>query len=299
MAKRIGFIGLGTMGKPMAHNLLKAGFELTVCGHVNLVPVEELCHEGATVVDCPREVAQRSEVVITCLPDTAVVEEVVLGPDGVMEGATEGCIVIDMSTISPTATREIASRLAERGTEMLDAPISGGETGAIAGTLAIMVGGKESVFEACWSILEAMGKSIVYVGGHGSAQIIKLCNQVAVTLGQIAAFEAFTLGAKAGLKPEVIQRVLSKTTARSWVIQDKMPRTVLAGNFESGFKLRLMCKDLRLALELAKEMDVPLFALTLAYNLYILVKSQGKGELENSVVSTLYQEAAGIDLSKM
>ena len=182
---------------------------------------------------------------------------------------------------------------------MLDAPISGGETGAIAGTLAIMVGGREPLFEECRPLFEAMGKNILYVGDSGSAQTAKLINQVIVTLNQIAAFEGFTLGAKAGLKTEVMHQVLSKTTARSWVVQDKMPRTVLAGNFESGFKLRLMCKDLRLALELAKELDVPLFALSLAYELYTLVKSQGKGELENSIVSTLYQNAAGIDLSKM
>src|SRR3990170_2149393 len=222
MKRTVGFIGLGIMGKPMARNLLKAGYPLVVFSR-SFGPVEELVGEKALSAGSPREVAQRSEVIITMLPDSPEVEQVILGEDGVIKGTKPGSVVIDMSSINPLVTKEIAVRLEEKGVEILDAPVSGGEKGAIEGTLAIMVGGKGQVFENCLEILKAMGKNIVHVGGIGAGGFSKLVNQIIVALNIAAIGEAFTLGVKADLDPQVIFHAIRGGLAGRQGLETKVP----------------------------------------------------------------------------
>ena len=256
MKKTVGWIGLGIMGKPMARNLLKAGFPLVVFSR-SKGPVEELVREGALAAPSPREVAERSEVIITMLPDSSDVKEVILGKGGVLEGIRKGSIVMDMSSINPMVTREIAKALKTKGVEMLDAPVSGGEPGAIQGTLAIMAGGDSKVFEDCHGILESMGKSIVRVGEIGAGGFTKLVNQIIVALNIAAVGEAFSLGVKAGLDPQMILDAIRGGLAGSRVLEAKVPM-ILDRNFNPGFKIKLHYKDLQNALSSGKDLGVPL-----------------------------------------
>ncbi|MGZ3664338.1 MAG: NAD(P)-dependent oxidoreductase, partial [Ktedonobacterales bacterium] len=217
MRETIGFIGLGVMGRPMAHNLLKAGYPLIVQNHRQAV-TDEFVGAGARAAELPREVAAQSDVVITMLPDAPQVEEVVAGPEGILTGAHAGLIVIDMSTISPLVAHSLAVQLAERGVSMLDAPVSGGDRGAIAGTLSIMVGGDREVFLRCRPFFEVMGKTITYVGASGAGQVVKACNQIVVALTIEAVGEALVLGSKAGVDPATILHVLSGGLAANRVI---------------------------------------------------------------------------------
>ena len=275
MSQRIGFIGLGIMGRPMAKNLLKAGFSLTVWNR-SRPGVEALVAEGATEAGSPREVAERSDVVITILGDSPDTEAVALGEDGIVAGAHDGLVHIDMSTISPSVTRAIAERYAAAGIEMLDAPVSGGEQGAINGTLSIMCGGRQGVFERCKPIFEAMGKTIVYCGPSGSGQIVKLCNQVIVGLNNLAMSEALVLARKAGVEPATMLQAVSAGAASSWALQNLGPR-VLAGDFKPGFKIAHQQKDLRLALELAHQGSTPLPGTALVHQLFAALEAEGLG----------------------
>ncbi len=288
MRQTVGFIGLGIMGKPMARNLLKAGFPLVVFSRTT-GSVKELVREKALPAGSPREVAQRSEVIITMLPDSPDVEKVILGAEGVIQGAKPGAVLIDMSSINPLVTREIAERLGEKGVEMLDAPVSGGEKGAIEGTLAIMVGGKVRVLEGCLEILKAVGRNIVHVGEIGAGGFSKLVNQIIVALNIAAVGEAFTLGAKAGLDPHVIFQAIRGGLAGSQVLETKTPM-ILDRNFRPGFKIKLHQKDLNNALATAKDLGVPLPLSGLVQQIFVSLVTEGRGEEDHSALATFFEK---------
>jgi 3-hydroxyisobutyrate dehydrogenase len=270
---RVGFIGLGIMGRPMARNLLHAGYMLTVWNR-SRPGIDALVAEGAEEGASPREVAERSEVVITMVGDAHDVEQIVLGPGGIIEGAHYGLVHVDMTTISPAESRRMAARLGESGVSMLDAPVSGGEPGAIGGTLAIMAGGEETVFERCRPILEAMGRNLVYCGPSGSGQVVKLCNQVIVGLNNLAVCEALVLCTKAGVDPERMLQAVSGGAARSWAIENLAPK-MLARDFRAGFKVEHQQKDLRYALEVGSETHTPLPGTALVLELFTAVEAAG------------------------
>ena len=253
--KKIGFIGLGIMGKPMARNLLEAGYPLVVYDIVP-APLAELVAAGAEPGTSCADVAARSDVVITMLPNSPDVREAVLGPGGVLEGARPGTIVVDMSSIAPLASREIAAQLAAHDVAMLDAPVSGGEPKAIEGTLAIMVGGPEPVFDEVQEILGKMGASVTRVGDIGSGNVAKLANQIIVGLNIAALGEAMVLATKAGVDPARVFQAIRGGLAGSTVMEAKMP-LILAGNFKPGFRIELHIKDLANATETAGSLGVP------------------------------------------
>ena len=294
MKKKLGFIGLGIMGKPMAKNLLKAGFNLVVFSRSN-GPVEELVKEKALSANSPGEVAEHSEVIITMLPDSPEVEEIILGKDGVIRGTKPGSIVIDMSSINPLVTQEIAKALKEKEVEMLDAPVSGGEIGAIQGTLAIMVGGEEKVFNDCMEIFKAVGKNIVHVGGIGAGGYVKLVNQIIVALNIATVGEAFSLGVKAGLDPQVIYQAIRGGLAGSSVLETKAPM-IFGRNFKPGFKIRLHQKDLKNALSTAKDLGVPLPLTSLVQQILISLMTDGRGDEDHSALATFFEKMAKVEI---
>ncbi|MEW6046042.1 MAG: 2-hydroxy-3-oxopropionate reductase [Bacillota bacterium] len=287
----IAFIGLGIMGRPMAKNLLKAGFRLQVHNR-SRPPVEELAAMGATPAGSPAEAARGAQVVITMLPDSPDVRQVVLGPSGVREGLRAGGVLIDMSTISPIVTREIAAALAEQGIAMLDAPVSGGEKGAIEATLSIMVGGDEEVFEACRPIFEALGKNIVYMGASGAGQVTKACNQIVVAVTIQAVSEALTLAARAGVDPAKVRRALLGGFAQSRIL-DLHGQRMLERNFKPGFKVRLHHKDLGIALSTGRALGVPLLSAALVNELLATLEARGRGDWDHSALAELASEMAG------
>ena len=288
----VGFIGLGIMGRPMAGNLLKAGFGVVAHSRTRS-KVDALVAQGGEAATSPREVAARCDVVITMVPDTPDVRDVMLGPDGVIHGAHDGLVAIDMSTISPTATQEIAAALAARGVRMLDAPVSGGESGAVAGSLSIMVGGDAAVFEQCQAVFAAMGKRITYIGPHGHGQITKLCNQVAGVLTLEAIAESLVLATKAGVEVSRVIEALSGGAADSWMLRNQAPR-MLARDFAPGFFIHLQQKDLRLALELAGKLSTPLPGTALVHQLFSAVEATGGGELGTQALVLALERLAGI-----
>ncbi len=247
----IGFIGLGIMGKPMAKNLLKAGYQLVVYDILD-APVEELVAAGATAGASPKDVASQCDLIVTMLPNSPHVKQAVLGKNGVIEGVKPGSLLVDMSSIAPLASREVAAELAAKGVEMLDAPVSGGEPKAIDGTLAIMVGGKEAVFATVKDILLKMGASAVLCGDIGAGNVTKLANQVIVALNIAAMSEAFVLATKAGVDPERVFDAIKGGLAGSTVLNAKGPM-VLNGNYKPGFRIQLHIKDLQNALDTAHE----------------------------------------------
>jgi len=293
--RHVGFVGLGTMGEPMAANLLKAGFQVTVVAHRQRAPVERLVAQGASEAPCVAEMARTVQVIVTCVSDDAAVEEVLTGKGGVLEGAHRGLIVVDTSTISPLTSQRLAEELAIHGVTLLDAPISGGQNGAIAGTLAIMVGGPRKAYDLVLPVLEAMGKSITYVGANGSALAVKLANNLIVAATQVAISEALTMVAKAGVDPGLAHSILTNATAGSRQL-DGAKSSLLAGNLQPGFKLSLMRKDMGLALDLAKALGVPAFSTSLSHQLYTLAMGLGKGDLTAIGIAELYTDAVGVSL---
>jgi 2-hydroxy-3-oxopropionate reductase len=294
MKKRVGFVGLGIMGKPMAKNLLKAEFPLVVFSR-SKGPLEELVREGAISADSARGVAERAETIITMLPDSPEVREVILGKNGVVEGIKAGSVVIDMSSINPLVTQEISRTLEEKGVKMLDAPVSGGETGAIQGTLAIMVGGEKKVFEDCLEILKAMGKNIVHVGGIGAGGYVKLVNQIIVALNIASVGEAFSLGVKAGLDPQVIYQAIRGGLAGSQVLETKAPM-IFGRNFKPGFKIKLHHKDLHNALSTAKDLGVPLPLSSFVQQIFVSLITEGKGNEDHSALATFFEKMARVEI---
>jgi len=290
--KRIGFIGLGIMGKPMARNLLAAGYPLAV---YDIVPaaMETVVAAGATAAASSREVAAQSDVVITMLPNSPEVRQAVLGEDGVLAGARPGLILIDMSSIAPLASREIAEAAAARGVRMLDAPVSGGEPKAIQGTLAIMAGGPQDVFDEVKDILGKMGSSVTRVGDIGSGNVAKLANQMIVALNIAAMSEAMVLATKAGVDPKKVFEAIRGGLAGSTVLEAKMP-LVLAGNFKPGFRIELHIKDLMNALDTAHAIGVPVPLSSGVLEILQALKVGGKGGDDHGGIVQFYEDLARI-----
>lgn len=285
--ERIGFIGLGLMGKPMARNILKAGYPLLVYNR-SRAPMEELAAEGAVMAESPAAIAQGSDVVITCLPDSPDVESVILGQDSVLTGARSGMLVIDHSTIAPAVARKVHLALQLKGVEALDAPVSGGDIGAQQGTLSIMVGGSEAALQRALPILQAMGQNIVHIGAAGAGQVAKACNQVVVALTVQAVAEALTLAKKSGVDPAKVRSALLGGFAQSRVL-DVHGQRMLEGRFEPGFKLQLHRKDMGIVLQTAREVQVPLLGAAQVTELMNALLAQGKGDLDNAAMITLYE----------
>ena len=290
--ERVGFVGLGIMGKPMAGNLLAAGYPLTVFD-LNLAAVDELAALGATAADSAREAAAAGDVVITMLPESPHVEAAVLGPGGVAEGIREGALFIDMSSIAPATSRKVAGVLAERGVDALDAPVSGGEPAAQAGNLSIMVGGSEAGVERARPIFDVLGRSTTHIGAVGAGQVTKAANQVVVGLTIQAVAEALVLARKAGVDPARVREALLGGFAQSRILE-LHGQKMLDGAYDPGFKLRLHRKDLGIALQLAREEGVPLFATAQAAALMDSLLAQGAGDRDHAALATLYEQLAGL-----
>ena len=293
---QIGFVGLGIMGKPMAKNLLKAGYPLTIYNR-NPDPLEELASEGASIAPSSKEVAQRTQVNITMLPDSADSEDAILGDDGVLQGAQEGSTIIDMSSIAPLVSRRIAAEAAKMKVEMLDAPVSGGEPAAIAGALAIMVGGKQDVFDRCLPILDVMGRSVVRVGDVGAGNFVKLANQIIVAANIEAIGEAFVLAQKAGIDPDLVFQAIRAGLAGSNVLEAKAPM-IMERNFKPGFRIRLHQKDLHNALFTGKELGVPLPVTSLVQQMLGALIVRGKGENDHSAIVNFIEDLANVEIKK-
>lgn len=292
--KKIGFIGLGLMGKPMAKNLIKAGFNLTVNSR-SRAPVDELVALGAREAATPREVALDSDVVITIVPDSPDVEKVALGENGLVAAKKNGLIHIDMSTISPIATQRISEIEKQNGVTMLDAPVSGGTVGAEGGTLSIMAGGDEAAFNSCAEIFAAMGKKITYMGASGAGQTTKACNQI-MTGGIYAVMsEALVLAAKSGLDPAKVVEVLVGGAARCWALEVRAPK-ILKRELNPGFKASMQLKDLRIVGETAHAVGVSAPMTALAREMYEAMVIAGNGDLDNSAVVTVWEKMAGVEV---
>lgn len=294
MTERVGFIGLGIMGKPMALNLLKAGFPVTVW---NRSPErqEQVVAAGAQRANSPREVAEQSDIIVTIVSDSPDVQQVVLGEAGVIHGVRAGSVVVDMSTISPQVTREIAAALKAKGADMLDAPVSGGEKGAIEGTLSIMVGGDAAVVERVRPAFNAMGKRIVHIGENGMGQVCKLANQIAVALNNLSMSEALVFAEKAGADPAKVLEALQAGAAGSWALNNYAPK-ILRRDFSPGFMVSLQQKDLRLVLEAARELKLSLPGTALSYELYKAVQAQGLDREGNLALIKAIEALAGVQV---
>jgi 2-hydroxy-3-oxopropionate reductase len=291
----LGLIGLGIMGRPMARNLLRAGYSVMV-HDVDRSGPDALVAEGAVAGTSPRAVAEATDVLITMLPDSPQVREVYLGRDGAFEALRPGWLAIDMSSIAPSTARELAARATARGAEMLDAPVSGGDKGAIAGTLSIMVGGTSAAYERALPILSAMGRTIVHVGPTGAGQVVKVCNQVVVAVVIEAVAEALVLGAKAGVDPGRIADVLQGGLAATKVLEMRR-ENMLSGRFDPGFRIRLHLKDLRNALELGGEMQVALPAAALVEQLMRAMAAAGRADYDHSGLVTMVEDLAAFRLT--
>jgi len=286
----VGFIGLGLMGRPMSKRILAAGYKLVVHSRSSK-PVEELVSLGAEKALNPKEVAERTDIVITMLPDSPDVKQVVLGPDGVIEGIRRGGIVVDMSTVSPLVEVEIAEELRKKGAEMLDAPVSGSTMGAEAGTLTIMVGGSKEAFEKCLPIFRTMGENITHMGGNGMGQMTKLCNQIAVSLNLLATCEALMLASKAGLDPKKVIEVIGSGAAGSWQLTNLGPKMVNR-DFTPGFKVVHLRKDLRIVREVCEQLGLPLIGTGLVHELVKALEQHGLGASGTQALITVLEELA-------
>ncbi len=291
----IGLVGLGIMGKPMARNMMKAGYSVTVYDIVGAA-VEEVVTDGASSASSAREVAEKAPVVITMVPDSADSEAAILGPNGVLEGASAGHVVIDMSSIAPGSSQKIAAACEAMGVAFLDAPVSGGEPGAVAGTLAIMVGGKKDVFDAQYPLMESMGGSIVLCGDYGAGNTTKLANQIIVAANIEAVGEALTLAKKAGLDPNVVLEAIQGGLAGSTVLNAKGPM-MIEGNFTPGFRIRLHHKDLNNALITAKELGVGLPVTGLVQQMIVSLMNAGKADEDHSAIANFIEDMSGTTIS--
>ena len=288
---RIGFVGLGIMGAPMARNLIAAGYSLKVYNRSDRPRVQEVVDAGGERVLTPKEAAAGSQVVITIVTDTPDVEAVILGENGVIEGVEEGATAIDMSTVSPRVTREIAAALKEKGAGMLDAPVSGGDVGAQQGTLSIMVGGEQQVFDECLPVFEAMGRNITLIGGNGAGQVTKLCNQIGVAVANLAMAEALMLAAASDLDVGKVVDAISGGAAGSWQLTNLGPR-VLQGDFDPGFMVRLQQKDLKLVLESANDVKLALPAVSIAHQYFNIVERMGCADEGTQALIKAYEAQA-------
>jgi len=292
----IGFIGLGIMGRPMSKRLLEAGYPLVVYDIV-AESVKQIVAAGAKAGSSVKDVARQADVVITMLPDSPDVEAVAFGPEGVVQNIRPGCTYIDMSTISPTVSQRVAQECKARGVKVLDAPVSGGDVGAINGTLSIMVGGDQATFDDVLEIFQVLGKRIVLVGGDAAGQVVKACNQIVVALTLEAVAEALVLGTKAGVDPAKIVEVLSGGLARCGVLENRGMR-IVNRDFDPGFRIRLHYKDLGIAMSAGKAYDVPLPVTALVHEMFKQLKLMGRGELDHSGIVTLIEDMAQVQVKK-
>jgi 2-hydroxy-3-oxopropionate reductase len=296
MKEKIGFIGLGAMGGPMSKNLLNKGYKLTVYDIVS-ARVEAAVKEGAEAASSSKDVAEKSDVIITIVPSSPHVREVILGKGGVLEGVRKGSIVIDMSTIDPVTTREISKILADKGVEMLDAPVARGVPAAVAGTLVIFVGGDKAVYEKCKDILSAMGTDIHYVGDSGAGEVVKIVNNFIVATTMCALAEALVLGVKAGVKPDVLFKAISQGSANSFVLQNHVKNCVMKGKFEKEvFPVDYMIKDLDLAMVTGAKYHVPLYFGSLATQAYERARAAGYSDRYHPVVIRTLEELTGVEV---
>jgi len=293
--ENVGFVGLGIMGRPMAKNLIKAGYSLTVYDMVGTA-VEEIVSEGAAAAASAADVAEASSVTITMVPDSADSEAAILGPGGVLEGAARGTSVIDMSSIAPGMSQKIGTACDAAGVEFLDAPVSGGEPKAIDGTLAIMVGGPQVVFDKYQAILEIMGGSVVLCGDYGAGNTTKLANQIIVAINIEAVSEALVLAAKAGLDPKVVYEAIKGGLAGSTVL-DAKGTMMIDGNFDPGFRIRLHQKDLNNALITGADLGVPLPVTALVQQMIGSLMNDGKADSDHSAISNFIEDMAGVTIS--
>jgi 3-hydroxyisobutyrate dehydrogenase len=296
--KSIAFVGLGNMGLPMVANLIKAGHHVHAAD-VRREAVEAAVAQGALGADSAAEATSRAEVVITMVPNSPEVEIAYLGPRGVLEGARRGQIAIDMSTIDPATTRKVGARLEAAGVRMLDAPVSGGVPGAVAGTLTIMVGGDPAVVAQARPILGAMGKNVVHVGPLGTGEVAKICNNLLAGVSMVAAAEAFTIGTRAGVDPKILHDVIRTSSGNCWAIEHNcpvpglVPKSASNRDFAAGFMTDLMAKDLSLARAAARDLGVPCFTGALAHDLYMLASRHGLGRKDFSSVIQLLTASEG------
>jgi 2-hydroxy-3-oxopropionate reductase len=294
--KKIGFIGLGIMGKPMSKNLLRAGYPLLI---YDIVPaaLDEIVRAGAEKATSPKDVAARTDVIITMLPNSPHVKEVVLGKNGIIEAARPGSILIDMSSIAPLVSREIAAKLAEKKIRMLDAPVSGGEPKAIDGTLSIMVGGSKADFDESLPLLKVMGASVVLCGEIGAGNVTKLANQIVVAANIAAVSEALVLAAKAGVNPDLVHQAIRGGLAGSTVMDAKAPM-MMDRNFKPGFRINLHIKDLNNVLETARGINVPTPLTDEIMAMMQSLKDEGMGDADHSALVRYYEKIAGIELQR-
>jgi 2-hydroxy-3-oxopropionate reductase len=292
MAQVVGFIGLGIMGRPMAKNLLKAGYQLVVHSR-SQGPVQELVGAGAKSVASPKDVAAQVDVLITMLPNSPDVELVALGKDGIIDGARRGLLFLDMSTISPIVSQKVGQALQPKGVRMLDAPVSGGEKGAIDAALSIMVGGEKADFDAALPVFQALGKTVTHLGPLGAGGFTKLANQIIVAVNLTALGEALTLARKAGLDRSLTLKALGGGLAGSRCLDQKTPNYV-SGAYNPGFKIDLHFKDLGLIMESSRALGVPLPCTAVVQELFNALRVKGKGGLDHSGVITLLEELAGL-----
>lgn len=290
--EKIGFIGLGIMGKPMSINLINAGYKLVV-HDIRKEAVDEVTAQGADAASTPQEVAAQSEIIITMLPDSPDVEEVVLSPRGVIEGIGAGQLLIDMSTIAPAVSKKVYDRLKEKDVEALDAPVSGGDVGAQNGTLSIMVGGTESAFKRAMPLFEVMGKNIVHIGEPGAGQVTKTCNQIVVGMTIQAVAEAMTIAAKSGVDLPKVREALLGGFAQSRIL-DLHGQRIIDKNFQPGFKIALHRKDMNIALQTGRELSVPLPGSAQVASQMDALIARGDGELDHSALALFLQQVSGL-----
>lgn len=291
----IAFIGLGAMGKPMAINIAKAGYSLKVFDLFKPA-VEEMVAQGAIAVASPCEAALDSDLVFMSLPNATIVGNVVTADNGVLAGSHPGQIIVDLSSVTPGHTKKMAALASVKGVEYLDAPVSGGVAGAIAGTLTIMVGGEPTVFERCREILLVVGKKLYHVGAVGAGDTLKLVNNMLLGINMAGVAEALTLGVKAGLDPKIMLEVIGASSGRSYALEAKVPNFVLRGNFEPGFAIDLQYKDLEMATQTAKELGMPLLLTTLAQQVYETARASGLGRKDISAIITLLEKLADVEV---
>ena len=293
---KVGFIGLGIMGKPMSRNLIKAGYQIVIYD-IDKAPVEELEQAGAEVGASPMDVASKTHVIITMLPNSPHVKAVVLGKDGVIEGAQKGSIVVDMSSITPIVSREISEVLAQRGIRMLDAPVSGGEPKAIDGSLSIMVGGAQADFDEVLPIFKAMGSSAVLTGGSGAGSVTKLANQIIVQLNIAAVSEALVMATKAGVDPELVYKAIRGGLAGSTVLDAKAP-LMLNRKFDPGGRISTNLKDIANVLETSHEIGVPLPLTAVVMEILQALKADGMGSLDHGAIVRFYEKLAHVEVKR-
>ncbi|MEO6888004.1 MAG: NAD(P)-dependent oxidoreductase [Ktedonobacteraceae bacterium] len=296
---QLGFIGIGVMGRPMTLNLLNAGHTVTIFArHPEKPEVQEVLAAGAMLAPSARAVAIASEIVITMVPNSPQVEEIVAGPQGILEGAHNGLIIIDMSTIAPSVSQQLARQAGERNVHFLDAPVSGGSQGAVQGALTIMVGGEREVFEQARPVLEAMGKkeNIFYVGPAGSGEVVKIVNNILCGAIAAAIAESFVLGVKAGADVDTMARIIGVSSGASWQLANQFPLRAFNGSFQPGFMTDLLHKDLGLALELAAENQTPAAMTALTRQMYEMARASGYGRDDYTALLKVLEQMAGVEV---